>query len=228
MSIDAIKKEVTEDVKGGISCIFDGTPHVAECFALVLRYVLKGNVTHRLVALQMFKCSFTGVQLASQVFDIVVSELGIRRERLRAENSDGCSVNLCAMDNLKLLVPHLLNPICVTHGASIIGKIMLRKDNCPLPLARKLESLWSNLMTTSPRARGVFFDSANESAKRSSEIRFYCAHEILCQVYDQSAAVNAVIMHASEFAPEIRAKLRDLIAPAVLADLRMELAVAKM
>lgn len=113
------------------------------------------------------------------------------------------------------------------RSTSVVGKILTRKTDCPLALAKKLEQVWSNLITTCPRARGIFRLLAGVSAKRTSEIRLFCWHDIITQIYDYSAAVHAVITDPGDFAPELRGKLRDLIAPAVLTDLRMELAIAK-
>lgn len=104
---------------------------------------------------------------------------------------------------------------------------MIRADGPPLPLARQFESWWSQLLSTCPRARVLFRLHSGATAKRSSEIRWFCWFEIINQAYEYSGSVRHIIMHEEEFGQELRNKLRGLIADDVVADLRMELAIAK-
>ena len=226
LQLDELKKEL-QDVRG-VGFIYDGTPHVAEVFAVVVRFVKNCpsgyRVTHRLAALRMYEKSFNGAQLAVALADILMQELGLKRDQIRASTQDGCPVNGAAMDNLRLpvMLPHLISPICISHAANVVGKVSLTA----LPLARQFESWWSNLLETCPRARGLFRAHSNVSAKRSSQTRWFTWWEISNQAYEHSASVRHVVFHQDDFGDELRTKLRDLINTRE-GDLRLEWAVTR-
>lgn len=216
-----------------VSIIFDGTPHVAEVFGVVLRFVVNSptgyKITHRLVALRFYKYSFTGSQLALAISDILLLECGIKRSQIRSATCDGCPTNGLAMEFLSgaVMFPHLTALTCISHSSNVVGKIMMRKENCPLPLARQFESWWSHLMSTCPRARTLFRENSGVSVVRSSEIRWFCWYEIINQVYVHAVAVRAVITSNEDFGSELRNNLNTLLAEGTVQDLRMELAIAR-
>ena len=221
-----IKKELEEAV--ALSMIFDATPHVGEVLAIVFRFLNPNNsITHRLGALRMYKYGFTGAQLAESIVDILLEEYKIPRSKVRTGTMDGCAVNGCAMDLIRPVYSHLLDLICVSHGANVIGKIMIRKDNCPLPRVKRFESKWSQLMNCSPRARTLFQMYTGRSVCRSSEIRWFCWFEIIDQVFDNFNHVCEIINDPDDFATELRESLGELVAQGVVEDLRMEMAMAK-
>ena len=70
----------------------------------------------------MYKYGFTGGQLAESIVDILLEEYKIPRSEVRTGTMDGCAVNGCAMDLIRPVYSHLLDLICVSHGANVIGK----------------------------------------------------------------------------------------------------------
>jgi hypothetical protein len=133
----AVKEEVGESA--AVSAIFDCTPKVGEVFCVVSRFIKKSHVTHHMVALRLYAHAFDYQQLAEAVVDILVYELEIPRTKLRAEISDDCSVNGAAVELIRIMFRHVIHMTCISYGANIIGKVVLQKDNCPLPLLRKFE-----------------------------------------------------------------------------------------
>ena len=174
---------------------------MAEIFGVVLRFLKNGpdglRVTHRLVALRFYDRSFSSAQLAVVITDILMRDFGFRRNQIRASISDGCPTNGSAMEQLKhpLMLPHILTPICISHSSNVVGKLMLRQENCPLPLAKRFEEIWSQLLNTSPRARSLFQQHSHQTAKRSSDIRWFCWFEIIQQAYLHFDSVQHVIQH---------------------------------
>lgn len=224
MEKEALIKELEKAT--AVSIIYDATPHVAECFAVVLRFLINDKVTHRVASIRMYEKGFTGPQLAGVVLEILLSELQIPRFKVRCETADGCPTNLAAMNQLRNIYPHLLDLICAAHSANVVGKVMMTGPDCPTPLAKRFESLWSQLMNQCPRARHLFKIAAGEATQRSSEIRWFCWFEIIAQAYKNSAAVRMLIFHDEDFASELRGSLREMLTPGVVEDLRMELAMA--
>ena len=100
---------------------------------------------------------------------------------------------------------------CTSHSANVVGKIMIRAEECPLPLARQFEQWWSNLISTCPRARSLFHTLCKKSVVRSSEIRWFCWFEVIDQLYVQAVAVEGVIKSEEDFGSELRMKLKALL-----------------
>ena len=226
LQVDELKKEL-HDVRG-VGFIYDATPHVAEVFGVVVRFVkncpLGYRVTHRLVSLRMYERGFNAAQLAVAITEILMGDLGLKREKIRASTQDGCPVNGAAMNNLRhpVMWPHLISPVCISHAANVTGKTMLTA----LPLARQFEAWWSNLVETCPRARALFRAHANAAVERSSQTRWFTWWEISNQAYEKSASVHHVIFHEDDFGDELRQKLRDLVTTRE-GDLRMEWALVR-
>ena len=187
------------------------------------------QVTHRLLALRMYIYSFNSCELSRQTLDILMTEYNLSRSITRVAASDGCPVNGAAIINLgsPLMLPHLITPICTSHSASVVGKVLITGTEYPLPKARQFESLWSQHMNVCPRARVLFRLYSGEGAKRSSDIRWFCWYEIIDQAYEKSGSVRQVILHPDDFAQELREKLSILLQDDVVQDLRLELAIAK-
>ena len=217
IEMERIKREVR--AAPGVSVCFDGTPHVAEVFGVVLRYVHKDKVTHRLVALRFYDKTFSHAQLGQALIDILVRDLQLPREKIRFTSSDGCAVNRAAMVLLEVIFNESANVTCVSHRANIIGKRL----KTIMPLAAKFEESWSYLTNNCPTARRMFLHQAGEPAMRSSEIRWYCWYEIIAQVEKKWDAVVSIITDNREFFKETRQKLRDMLGIAQVGPLRKEL-----
>ena len=81
------------------------------------------------------------------------------------------------------------------------------------------------MIITSFRARQVFTAEAHKPAKSTSEIRWYSEVECAKQIFEGSAAVNAVCVHTDDFAERNRQSLNGLMQEDVLHSLRSELAL---
>jgi hypothetical protein len=221
---DMLTEELMKELKeaGNISIIFDGTPNVAEVFGIIFRFWKGKKITHRLATLQFFKKSFDKVQLGYTIIDIL-SEFGLKRVNIRAAICDGCPVNHAALTAISGAFNEMADPICISHSACVVGKEIL----VCLPLAKRFEEKWSQMNETSFRSRQLFSNHSGESCLRASETRWYSRYEIIVQIYDKSGSVNFVVGHADEFSESLRSDLKDMIQPALMNELRMELAVAK-
>lgn len=216
-------KEIGE--AAGICIIFDCTPHVAEVFGIVIRFVLTDKITHRLLALRFYDKLFSQAQLAAALLRLLMVEYNIPPDNIRCAVCDGCKVNHAAMNLLKSLYPKTLEIVCISHSANNVG--VIQKNNSHgmnLEHAKKFEELWSYIMNVSPRARAHFRNAAQTEPMRSSEVRWFCWWEILNQVYEKSAAVREVVFHEEEFCEQSREGLRELLAPQNVKKTRLELA----
>ena len=107
--IDEIKQEISGKE---VSVIFDGTTHVDEALAVVLRFVDNFQAKQRLVCLKLLSKSMTGEELARVIISTLSTCYGIESNKLVASMRDRASVNSVAITTLKLLYPSLLDVGC--------------------------------------------------------------------------------------------------------------------
>lgn len=112
---------------------------------------------------------------------------------------------------------------CISHSSNCVGKQLLNV----LPLAKRLQEKWSNMIEVSFRARQVFQEFSHHKAFRGTEVRWYCWYETCKQIYDHSGAVDYVINHEDDFSESLRDDMKLMITPDNKNNLRMELAIAK-
>ena len=76
-----IKDEIAER---NIGIIFDGTTHLEEALAIVVRFVDGWEVKQRLIRLQLLTKTMTGEEIAREIVHTVSTEYGVTRNRLVA------------------------------------------------------------------------------------------------------------------------------------------------
>jgi hypothetical protein len=217
-------EELIEELKKAINIgiTFDGTPHIAEVFGVIFRFLKADRTTQRLAALKFYNKSFNKEQLATALMDIM-EHFGVKRNSLRSCTSDGCPVNHAAVVSISIMYNQMTDVTCISHSSNCVGKQLLNV----LPLAKRLQEKWSNMIEVSHRARQLFIESSNHKAFRGTEVRWYCWYEICKQIYDDSGAVDFVINHEDDFSESLRDDMKLMITPENKNDLRMELAIAK-
>ena len=96
--------ELKEEVKGRkVSIVFDGTTHLGEAMAIVLRFVDdEWGLQQRLVRLQLLSKSMSG-EVARQLISVLQMECGITSTSLVAAMHDRASVNRVAMTVVRVI-----------------------------------------------------------------------------------------------------------------------------
>ena len=98
------QRQTQEEIKGKeVSVIFDGTTHVAEAMAVVVRYISK--ITQRLVHALLVTKTMSGDEVARELISTLMNTLGIASDNLLAAMRDRCSVNGVAMRTIKVVFP---------------------------------------------------------------------------------------------------------------------------
>ena len=98
--IDLIKSEIKDKA---VSVIFDGTTHVDEALAIVLRFV-DTQIKQRLVCLKLLSKSLTGEELAREIISTLSTSYGLQSHQLVAAMRDRSSVNNVAMTTVKATI----------------------------------------------------------------------------------------------------------------------------
>jgi len=207
-----------------VTVIFDGTPNVAEVFAVVFRFIGNdGKITHRVGAIKFYNKSFNANNLAQVLLDVLSRKPWfLDRYDLRFTVSDGCPTNNAGLSLLPPMFTEFGKLICISHSSNVVGKTLLL---C-LPLAKRFEEKWSAMITVSYTARQLFKEFAEESAVSTSEVRWYTWFEDINQIFQKAAAVSYVVNHESEFSQSNRDAMREMLIDAdALNNLRIELAL---
>ena len=106
-----------------MSVIFDGTTHVCEAIAIILRYVdREWNIQQRLVRLLLLAKSLTGEEVARTVISTLSTECGIPSDRLTASMRDRASVNEVAMRTLSIVYPNVVDVGYMSHTPDHVGE----------------------------------------------------------------------------------------------------------
>ena len=122
---------------------------------------------------------------------------------------DGCAVNTTAANMITLMCPNIFDLICMAHSASLCGELL------DVPLASVFVSLWSQMMTTSNKARAKFRDSAGVKPKTKSKVRWGTEQQVAVNVMLNWPLANEIIADDDSFADGLRSKMLPMISPTV-------------
>ena len=135
-------EEINKEISGkNVSVIFDGTTHIDEALAVLLRFVDNFLTKQRLVCLKLLSKSMTGEELACMIISTLSTLYGIESSRLVASMRDRASVNSVAMATLKLLYPSLLDIGYFSHTLDRVG------EQFKVPVADEFTRLWISLFS---------------------------------------------------------------------------------
>ena len=143
--------------------------------------------------------------------------MGFLRSKIRFFICDGASVNKKAVDAIRgeghglALYQHSCGIICISHASNIIGAKLLDQA----PRAMELLRAWMAVISHSFVAKSLFKSSAfnvkKQTAKTTSETRWYSKYEVIRQMAKLSGAVWEVAMSPQDFSKDSRASLRRLV-----------------
>ena len=142
----ALRQEIA--AASHVAIIFDGSTHLGEALAVVVRLVDEKFSVHRLVCLHILEKNLNAAQLAREVVAVVCTEVQISPAKVTAMIRDGAAVNTAAVSTLKeLLFPDVLDVKCFAHSLDIVGR------KFEGPILDQFSQWWVNLFAHSPAAR---------------------------------------------------------------------------
>ena len=101
------KARIRKEIEGKfIAVTFDGTSHLGEVLAVVLRFISEWTIQQRLVRLQFLVKSMNGEEIARELINILSVTLGIQSHLVLAAMRDRASVNNLAMRTVKVIYPN--------------------------------------------------------------------------------------------------------------------------
>ena len=104
--------------------LFDGTTHVGETLAIILRFVDSDwCIQQQLVRVSMLAKSVTGEELARELISVLSVTYSITYNSLLAVMRDGACVNNVAIQTLKVVYPLVIDIRCFSHKIDHIGPL---------------------------------------------------------------------------------------------------------
>ena len=140
---------IQNEISGkNVSVIFDGTTHVCEALAIILRFVDdQYQIQQRAVRVMLLAKSLTGEEVAHQLIVCLSTELGIKPELLVSAMRDCASVNSVAMRTLSIVFPNVSDIGCFSHTLDHVG------ENFKTPILDKFIKVWINMFSRSPKTK---------------------------------------------------------------------------
>ena len=215
--VEEIKKEISGKK---VSVIFDGTTHIEEALAVLLRFVDNFQTMQRLICLKLLSKSMTGEELARIIISTLSTSYGIESSRLVASMRDRASVNSVAMATLKLLYPSLLDIGCFSHTIDRVG------EQFKVPVADEFTRLWISLFSRSPKARLAWRSYCGRAVPTHSETRWWSRWEVTKQILEGYPDVEGFLRSSDNLSPATVRKLLEILNDSVKkVQLRIKLAV---
>ena len=169
------KARIRKEIEGKfIAVIFDGTSHLGEVLAVVLRFISEWTIQQRLVRLQFLVKN--GEEIARELINILSVTLGIQSHLVLAAMRDRASVNNLAMRTVKVIYPNILDVGCFPHTLDIVGE----KFNTPT--LNTFPSHWISLFSHSPKSKALWKEQTGRAKGTLSKTRWWSRWEILNQL----------------------------------------------
>ncbi len=165
------------DPRAGCLCHFDGTTHLGEAMAIVLRFVDSDwKIQQRLVRLMLLAKSMSGEEVVRELIVVLSTGLGIGPATLLAAMRDRASVNGAAMRTVKVLYPNILDVGCFSHTIDNAGR------HFNTLIVDEFIRNWLSLFSHSPKARLLWKARTGRSMRTYSSTRWWSKWEVLEQL----------------------------------------------
>ena len=131
-----------------ISMIFDGTSHLGEALAIVVRFIDEDwLIQQRLIRVQLLAKSLTGEETAREVINVLSGTYSIRPNCLLATMRDRSLVNNVAMRTIQIIYPNLVDIGCFSHTLDLVGQ------HFNVPNLTEFISFWISLFSHSSKSK---------------------------------------------------------------------------
>lgn len=163
------RAHIKEEMKGKqVSVILDGTTHLGEAMAIVLRFVSEyWETQQRLVRLQMLAKSMIGEEITRELISTLSVQYGIPSNSLVATMRDRASVNTVAMRTMQVVYPFAVDVGCFSHMLNSVG------EHFKVPLLSEFIHAWVSLFAHSCKAQLAWRERTGLSIRSYSPTRWW-------------------------------------------------------
>lgn len=174
----------------------------------MVRFVCKKNtIQQRVLALGFLAHPLTGITLASQVVEEVMSVAKQSPSKLRFNTVDGCATNGAANLIMKAVFRECCDLVCVSHTSNLPMKLFEKST----PMAHKFLSTWSQCLNQGSKVRAAVRIALGVAGIRSHAIRWMAEYREAVQVHDHFFAIKEIIMGDDVGCESLMATLRTII-----------------
>ena len=215
------RSKIRESIKNReISIIYDGTTHIAEALAVLIRYVDDEWKIHQcVVRLMLLAKSPTGEEVARQLISTLSTELGIPSNLIIAATRDRASVNNVALRTLSIVYPQIIDVRCFSHTLGHVG------EHFTTSVLNEFVSGWIGLFSRSPRTKLLWKTATGLRAPSYSTTRWWSKWEVIKQMHEGFADVESFITTA-DLPPASKSKIQHICDdPLKKIKLQIELAI---
>lgn len=220
--LESERKFVKAALEGrDISIIFDGTTHVAEAFALVVR-VIDGdfNAKQYLIRLMLAAKSLKAEEVAHTLLYTLATVYQVQPDNLLAAMRDRAAVNTAAIRTIQPLYRCMLDGQCFSHTLDHVGEKM------ETDLLDSFVSNWIQLFAHSPKSRLEWKSRTGVAVKSYCKTRWWSKYEVMDQILSLFGDVKEFLEEVVAPVGAVRRRLMNTINDlGTRAELQMQLAV---
>ena len=197
------EEQICQEIAGKhVSVIFDGTTHLGEAMAILVRFVSdEWSLEQRLLRVQILAKSMTGEEVARELINVLSMRYGITSDRLFATMRDRASVNNLAMQTVKVVYPLMVDIGCFSHTLDHVGEKFVT------PTLKEFLHLWISLFNHSPKARVLWKTQVGQSMPSYSATRWWSKWEVVQKLMLYFGDIEPFLQLNNDIGPSVRPKL---------------------
>jgi len=201
--------------------VFDGTTHVCEALAIIVRFVTDSwTIEQRLIRIQLLTKSLSGEEIAHELINVLSASFGISSQNIISAMRDRASANNVAMRTLKVVYPKLLDVGCFSHTLDLVGNYF------KVPNLTEFLTYWLQLFSHSVKCKFLWQELTGKAMATYSHTRWWSKWELMSQILVQFGDVKPFLQKNTDIGASTRPKLLAFFDDREkLNHLKMELAV---
>ena len=194
---------IKDEIQGkSLGIIFDGTTHVCEAFAIVVRFISDSRtIEQRLVKIQLLAKCLTGQEVARELISVLSTQFGIGSNSITAVMRDRASINNVALKTLKIVYPALLDVGCMSHTLNLVG------EHFKLPNLLDFLNSWLLLFSHSTKTKFLWRELTGKSMATYSHTRWWSKWEVMHQLLQYFGDGKPFLLQHSDIGTHTRPKL---------------------
>jgi hypothetical protein len=210
------KIKIIEEVQGKyMSVMFEAS----DIFAVVIRYVDKWKIHHRLIQMECLPKCLTSEEVAHRIIDTLSASYGVEPDLLVAAIVDGETSNCAAVGVVKGTYPQIMDINCFSYHLDLVC------IKFKTPILHSFITYWTSLFVRSPNARMRWKAQTGTAIASYGKMRWWGEWETVRQLTLQFDDIEPFLDANTDIGPSDHPKLLEILhSTSGLNQLKMELA----
>ena len=215
------EKRISSEIQGKpVAVIFDGTTRLGEAMAIVLRFV-DDNFSPKqyLIRMQMLSKSMVAEELARELISVLSVKYSVPSELFLGAMHDRASVNLSAMQTIKIVYPLIVDIGCFSHTIDRVG------EKFKTEVLTEFIHSWIMLFSHSSKVKMLWKSQVGCSMISYSTTRWWSKWEVIKMLMLKFGDIELFLSRNEDIGPTLRPKLLGILQnPQKKAFLQIEIA----